>query len=213
MDWKAIVGPVLQSAAPKLAKALLGQIPVIGPLAASFGGEMIDDAIGKLIAETLGVEATPEAVKAAIQEHPSDQVVEKLKAAEAVAETRWPALAQIVTAQEQGETARLQASVQDTISARARDMEIRKLPGGSEGIPAGTNIRANVMLAGAFTSLLVIVVLLAIYRADLPDGIAAILGGLCGSLATMLTQAFNFEFGSSRGSSEKSNQMMGLLSK
>jgi hypothetical protein len=212
MDWKSIVGPVLQSAAPKLAKALLGQIPVIGPLAASFGGELIDDAIGKLIAETLGVEPTPEAVNTAIQEQPSDQVVEKLRAAEAVAETRWPALAQIIAAHEKGETARLQAAVQDTVSARARDMEIRKLPG-NDGVPAGTNVRANVMLGGAFVSLLVIVVLLAVYRADLPDGIAAILGGLCGSLATMLTQAFNFEFGSSRGSSEKSNQMMGLLNK
>jgi hypothetical protein len=212
MDWKSIVGPVLQSAAPKLAKGLLGQIPVIGPMAVALGGEMIDDAIGKLIAETLGVEATPEAVNAAIQEQPTDHVIEKLKAAEAVAETRWPAIAQIITSQEQGETARLKASVQDTANARARDLEIRKLTG-NDGVPAGTNIRANVMLAGAFTSLLVIVLLLAMYRADLPDGIAAILGGLCGSLATMLTQAFNFEFGSSRGSSEKSNQMMGLLSK
>lgn len=106
MGWKDIVGPVLQSAAPTLAKGLLGQIPFAGPLIVQFGGEMIDDAIGKLIAETLGVEATPEAVKTAIETMPTTEVVEKLKAAEAVASARWPALTEIAKAEE--ETARVQ---------------------------------------------------------------------------------------------------------
>lgn len=106
MDWKSVVGPVLQSAAPKLAKGLLGQIPVIGPLAVQFGGQAIDDAIGGLIASAFGVEATPEAVNAAIQNAPSDVAAAKLQAVEAEAQTKWPALAEIAKAEE--ETARVQ---------------------------------------------------------------------------------------------------------
>ncbi len=106
MGWKEIVGPVLRTAAPTLAKGLLGQIPVIGPLAVQFGGQAIDDAIGGLIASALGVEATPEAVNNAIQTLPSDAVAAKLQEVQAEAEAKWPALAQIAVAEE--ETARTQ---------------------------------------------------------------------------------------------------------
>lgn len=106
MDWKSIVGPVLQSAAPKLAKGLLGQIPVIGPLAVQFGGQAIDDAIGGLIAQAFGVEATPEAVAQAINNTPSDAAAAKLQGVQAEAEAKWPALAEIAKAEE--ETARVQ---------------------------------------------------------------------------------------------------------
>lgn len=101
MDWKSIVGPVLQSAAPKLAKGLLGQIPVVGPIAVALGGQAIDDAFGMLLGQVFDVPPTPEAVGAAIQNLPSDEVAAKLKAAENLAEAKWPALAQIAVAEEQ----------------------------------------------------------------------------------------------------------------
>jgi len=106
MDWKGIVGPLLRQFAPKLAKGLLGQIPVVGPLAVSFGGEAIDAAIGGLIAQVFGVEPTPEAVSDAIQAAPSDVAADKLAEAQRIAEVKWPALATIAVAEE--ETARTQ---------------------------------------------------------------------------------------------------------
>lgn len=96
--------------------------------------------------------------------------------------------------------------VDDIKSARERDVEMRKTTGGA-------NNRANVMLAGNFCCIIVIVIGIIWFRASMPDGIAAILGGLIGNLATMMTQAFNFEFGSSRGSSEKTDQMASMISK
>jgi hypothetical protein len=106
----------------------------------------------------------------------------------------------------QADTEQYRIQVEDTISARGRDVEVRKLSG-------GTNARANVMLIGNFVAIIVIVLGIIFYRQDMPDGIAAILGGLVGNLATMLTQAFNFEFGSSRGSAEKSDQLTSMIAK
>lgn len=99
MDWKGVVGPLLSQFAPKLAKGLLGQIPVVGPLAVQFGGVAIDSAIGELLAQVFGTEATPEAVAEAIQKTPSDEAAEKLRTAEKMAEGKWPALAEIAKAE------------------------------------------------------------------------------------------------------------------
>lgn len=96
--------------------------------------------------------------------------------------------------------------VQDTISARDRDVEVRKISG-------GTNTRANVMLISAFACLMVILVAVVLYRTDIPDGVLALMNMSAGAILGMLVQAFNFEFGSSRASGEKSDQMAGMLSK
>ena len=205
MDWKDIVGPVLQQTAPMAAKLLLGQIPIVGPILAEFGGKAVDAAVGELLGKQFGVDATPEAVNNAIQTQPTDVVVQNLQAVESDV-GKWPAIAEIIKAQEAGQTERLKAAVSDTIDARARDVEIRK-------VPAGANVRANVMLAGAFFALIVVIAGVLAFRASIPDGIAAILNTICGSLLTMITLAFNFEFGSSRSSSEKSDVMASLLSK
>lgn len=204
MGWKDIVGDTLRNAAPKLAKGLLGEIPVIGPMAVALGGDAIDAAIGGMIAKAFNVEATPEAVKTAIQAAPSDVAVAKLQAVETEAVGKWPALAQIITAQETGDTERLKAMITDVMDARARDLEVRKAP-------AGANARANVMLAGAFVTLVTIIIGVLLFRSSIPDGIAAILNTACGSLLTLIGMAFNFEFGSSRGSSEKSDSQTSMM--
>lgn len=95
--------------------------------------------------------------------------------------------------------------VDDTKSARDRDTQVRAI--------SGTNVRANVMLIGAFVCLVMVILGVLFYRADIPDGIAAIMNTACGSLLTLLGQAFNFEFGSSRGSSEKTDQITNMLTK
>jgi hypothetical protein len=113
--------------------------------------------------------------------------------------------ADLALAQMAADTERFKIQVEDTQDARARDTAIRE--------QSGSNPRANVMLAGNFACIIAITLGLLFYRESMPDGIAAILGALIGNLATMLTQAFNFEFGSSRGSSEKSNQLTEMLTR
>ena len=111
MDWKDIVGPLVQSAAPTLGSILGGFIPFPG-------GSLIGEQLGKIIAGQFGVEATPEAVNAAIQAAPSDIATARLQAAEAEAVAKWPALALIAqseagdrTAQSQAINATMQAEV------------------------------------------------------------------------------------------------------
>lgn len=102
MDWKAIAGPLLQSAAPTIGGLLGGLIPFPG-------GAMIGQELGQIIANQFGVAATPEAVNAAIQNTPSDVATAKLQAAEAEAVAKWPALAQIAQADAGDRTAQSQA--------------------------------------------------------------------------------------------------------
>lgn len=92
------------------------------------------------------------------------------------------------------------ADVQD---ARKRDADVRSA--------SGMNARANVMLICAFITLIVVLIGMILYRADIPDGVLAILNMVCGALLAMIGSAFNFEFGSSRGSSEKSDQLTALM--
>lgn len=102
MDWKAAVGPLMQSAAPTIGSLLGGLIPFPG-------GSLIGEELGKLVASQFGVEATPEAVSKAIQNTPSDIATQKLQAAEAEAVAKWPALAQIAQAEAGDRTAQSQA--------------------------------------------------------------------------------------------------------
>lgn len=111
MDWKDIVGPLIQSSAPTIGSILGGFIPFPG-------GSLIGHTLGELVAKQFGVDPTPEAVNRAIQNTPSDIAAQKLQAAEAEALAKWPALAQIAqveagdrTAQSQAINATMQAEV------------------------------------------------------------------------------------------------------
>lgn len=101
MDWKDIVGPVMQSAAPTIGSILGGLIPFPG-------GSLIGEELGRLVAKQFGVDPTPEAVNTAIQNTPSDIAAAKLQAAEAEAIAKWPALAQIAQAEGADRTAQSQ---------------------------------------------------------------------------------------------------------
>lgn len=102
MQWKDIVGPLVNSAAPTIGSLIGGLIPIPG-------GSLIGAELGKIIASKFGVDATPEAVNEAIQNSPSDVATAKLQAAEAEAIAKWPALASIATAEAGDRTAQSQA--------------------------------------------------------------------------------------------------------
>jgi len=183
--------------------------PVLGKIIGSVipfpGGALIGEMAGKMLASALGVEATPAAVNTALATMPNDVAIAKIKASEAEAVAKWPALAAMAKAQAEAETAQFQAQVDDVKSARARDVAIRTQP------ITGTNTRANVMLISVTVVLISVVIGLFWFRATLPDGIVAILNMICGSSLTLLGSAFNFEFGSSRGSAEKSQQQQSAM--
>lgn len=203
MGWKDIVGPILQSAAPALAKGLLGEIPVVGPMAVALGGRAIDDAIGGLIASAFGLPetATPEAVNAAIQAAPSDDAVAKLQAAQAEAAAKWPAFAEIVKAQEQGRTARFEIGTKDNADARDSNMEL---------IKAGTPIAwapvliSSLVIVGYFV---VIYILFAKPMGKVDDNLRDIMLFMLGALQTAFVQVIQYWLGSSAGSAAKDAAM------
>lgn len=82
----------------------------------------------------------------------------------------------------------------DRQDARARDVAMRQ---------AGyKNSRADAMVVVAFLALCFVI--WAIWsKADIPDGVLAIFNMIIGALLKMIGDAFAFEFGSSRGSKEK----------
>ncbi len=92
-----------------------------------------------------------------------------------------------------------------------RDVELRRL--GETG-----NTRANVMLAMAFGAIIVIagaLVLLNAYGApnEFTGAIFGFLTGIGGMFARNVGSAFDFEFGSSRGSQQKSQQLESLTNR
>lgn len=84
--------------------------------------------------------------------------------------------------------------LKDRQDARARDVELKK--------NGYKNKRADFMIAVVGVALVVVVVLLW-HNPDIPSGIVAIFNMMVGACLKMLGDAFNFEFGSSRGSKEK----------
>ena len=82
----------------------------------------------------------------------------------------------------------------DRQDARGRDVDLRR---------AGyRNLRADLMVLSAFLTLIVIVCVLWAYT-DIPQSVLAIFTMMAGQILKMLSDAFQFEFGSSRGSKEK----------
>jgi len=177
-----------------IALAILGALAphagdIVGGIASMFGGKNAESVAKSVVDKATSVFGTsdPEKIKLLIAQDAT--------------------LAQKYIAEVQADTEQFRIQVADVQDARRRDIEIRKIATDEKGTPAGTNTRANVMLIGAFMCFVIIIGGTMQFRASIPDGVLAILQTATGSLLTMLTLAFNFEFGSSRGSSEKSNQI------
>lgn len=103
MDWEGVGAQLARMGLPVLGRALGGSIPVIGPVIGSKIGENIGEVVADLIASKLGVDPTPSAVSNAIERGKTSEVMQELKAAQADAIAKYPALAQIADAETRGE--------------------------------------------------------------------------------------------------------------
>jgi len=85
--------------------------------------------------------------------------------------------------------------LKDVQSARSRDMAL--MAAGKD------NLRAHIMLALAFLAVIAIAVILGVGWVDAGSATAGFLYSIGGMFAKNIGQAFDFEFGSSRGSKNK----------
>lgn len=109
MDWKDLAGSLVKAGAPVIGTALGGPL-----------GGMIGAGIGQVIANSLGVTATPDAINTAIITGDPAVVQAQLTAAEAEAQAKWPALAQI--AQAEADLGKAQVSeIGETMRAELKD--------------------------------------------------------------------------------------------
>lgn len=88
MDWRSLGGSLIKAGAPIIGTAIGGPI-----------GGVLGNTLGQVLATALGTEDTPEAVQEAIETMPQEELQSRLEAAEAEAQARWPAIAEIVKAE------------------------------------------------------------------------------------------------------------------
>lgn len=105
MNWQDLAGPLIKLGAPTIGTALGGPL-----------GGMIGGAVGNILGSVLGVPATPEAVGRAIKDTPAAELQDKLAAAEADAQAKYPALAEIAKAEAEAQ-AKTAAETQLTMRA------------------------------------------------------------------------------------------------
>ena len=105
MNWQDLAGPLVKLGAPTIGTALGGPL-----------GGMIGGAVGNILGSVLGVPPTPEAIDKAIRDTPASELQDKLAAAEADAQAKYPALAEIAKAEAEAQ-ARTAAETQLTMRA------------------------------------------------------------------------------------------------
>jgi hypothetical protein len=152
------------------------------------GSDKAAEAAGKVV----------DIAKAVTGKSDADQALAAIQADPAlVAQFRLSVLAQ--------EASLDRAFLADRQDARHRDVAIRQL--------GHHNYRADVMLAMAFICLITILYMSWHARLDMPDMVFAFLNMTAGALLKMIGDAFQFEFGSSRGSKEKDSALGDALRK
>lgn len=87
------------------------------------------------------------------------------------------------------------AYLADVQSARQRDVELRKA--------GDNNRRADVMVIGAVVGLISCLLVLIVFRKEIPGEAVGIISTVAGIFGACLKDAYAFEFGSSRGSKDK----------
>jgi hypothetical protein len=97
------------------------------------------------------------------------------------------------------------AIIKDKENARHRDIAI---------INAGKrNKRADVMVVAAAVGLILCLATICAFRHELPGEVIGIISTIAGIFGSCLRDAYNFEFGSSRGSKEKDQTVAAILNK
>jgi hypothetical protein len=105
MNWQDLAGPLIKLGAPTIGTALGGPL-----------GGMIGGAVGNILGSAFGVEPTPDAIDKAIKTTPVTELQDKLAAAEADAQAKYPALAEIAKAEAEAQ-AKTAAETQLTMRA------------------------------------------------------------------------------------------------
>ena len=105
MNWQDLAGPLIKLGAPTIGTALGGPL-----------GGMVGGAVGNILGSVLGVPPTPEAIDQAIKETPASELEHKLAAADADAQAKYPALAEIAKAEAEAQ-AKVAAETQLTMRA------------------------------------------------------------------------------------------------
>jgi hypothetical protein len=189
MNWQDVA-----KAAPtglKLLGSALAMTGVGAPIGALVGG------LGAIIGHAIGQEPTPDNVAAAFADPALQAKLMELQETNRADLQKMLITRDIAAMTEEG---REQAAIlADKQSARLRDTAL---------INAGkTNVRADLMLAGAYISVVVIVIALVIGHIDAGSAIFALLLMLATKFAGNIGTAFDFEYGSSRGSIDKTAMM------
>lgn len=192
MNWQDV-----EKAAPaglKLLGTALAMTGVGAPAGALIGG------LGALVGHIIGQDPTPENVAAAIADPALAAKLLELQETNRGDLQKMLITRDIAALEEDG---REQAAIlADKQSARARDTAL---------ISAGrTNVRADLMLAGAYISVGLIVVVLAACHIDAGGAVFALLLMLATKFAGNIGTAFDFEYGSSRGSLDKGDKLAKL---
>lgn len=130
------------------------------------------------------------------------------RAADAL-ETDPALMAQLTLNLRSVEADELKVLQKDVAEARRRDVDVMQMNGGQ-------NWRANLMIIGAFLMLLTCVGgIVYVSQTDLNAAQTSLIQGplgiIIGFLVKVLGDAFNFEFGSSRGSKQKAAQLDRLI--
>lgn len=129
------------------------------------------------LAQTVTGASTPEAAADALAANPELAAKFRLAALEADTELEKAYLA-------------------DRGGARERDIRVREIAGGK-------NLRADLMVILDVVGLVACLLVVLLFRDDMPGEAVGIIATVAGVFAACLRDAHQFEFGSSRGSKEK----------
>ncbi len=180
MDWSALV-PLVAGAAPTIGGLLGGLIPFPG-------GAILGQVAGKVLAEALGVPATPEAVNTAITTGDPAIVQAKLSEAEA---------------RMQAEVDKHRADLADVADARATNVKLVE----SGSIMAWGPVVISTLVTIGFIGCVFALMVLKIDFSNTSGQAFLILTGV---LSQAFAQVTGYWLGSSAGSADKSAQIAAL---
>lgn len=180
MDWSALV-PLVASAAPTIGGLLGGLIPFPG-------GAILGQVAGKVLAEALGVPATPEAVKGAIDTGDPSIIQAKLSEAES---------------KMQAEVEKHKADLADVADARSTSLEYAKAGSMIAWGPVIISVLVTVGFIGCVFALMIL-------HIDFSNTSGQAFLILTGVLSQAFAQVTGYWLGSSAGSVDKSAQIAAL---
>lgn len=169
-------------------------LPFLVTAAASLAAKFVPSLIGHFAGDK--AEEAANSVAEIVQDVTGQDIStsEGLDAAEAVLDESPELLVQLRTRMAELNVELEKAYLEDRQSARSRDVELRKI--------GDKNWRANIMVLAAFVAVITIAFVLS-YFTGLKGEVVGFLTAVGGMFARNIGTAFDFEFGSSRGSKEK----------